>query len=85
MIVSTFLGAVGCAEREGGLVNLARIAEQQGNTEIAIENYEKAVEIEDAYQEQFRMIYPDREDVVSRVGEDKYFFAKDRLKALRGK
>ncbi|MHC4741332.1 MAG: O-antigen ligase family protein [Planctomycetota bacterium] len=71
----------GCARLR---VALARIAEQEGNIELAIEQYEKTIEIEDAYQRQFRMIYPEREDVVSRVGEDKYFFAKDRLKALRG-
>lgn len=71
----------GCARLR---VALAKIAEQRGKIKLAIEHYEKTVKIEDAYRMQFRMIYPEREDVVSRLGEDKYFFAKDRLKALRG-
>ncbi|HLB74854.1 MAG TPA: O-antigen ligase family protein [Sedimentisphaerales bacterium] len=64
-------------------VELARIAEGQGRTQTAIEHYSKAVDIEDSYRDQFRTIYPEREDVVSRLGEDKYLFAKDRLKSLR--
>jgi len=83
-----FDSAWGAVERYPGCarlrVKLARIAEQQGEIEIAIEQYEKAVEIEDSYRMQFRTIYPERVDVVSRVGEDKYHFAKDRLEALRG-
>lgn len=83
-----FESASGAVERYPGCerlrVQLARIAEQQGKIEIAIEQYEKAVEIEDSYRMQFRTIYPERTDVVSRLGQDKYLFAKDRLKALRG-
>jgi len=70
----------GCARLR---VELARIAEEQGKREIAIEQYEMAVDIEDSFRSQFRTIYPDREDVVSRLGENKYLFAKDRLKSLR--
>lgn len=69
----------GCARLR---VELARIAEEQGKRETAIEQYEMAVDIEDSYRSQFRSIYPEREDVVSRLGEDKYLFAKDRLKSL---
>jgi len=64
-------------------VELARIAEEQGKTQTAIEHYTKAVDIEDSYRDQFRTMYPEREEVVSRLGEDKYLFAKDRLKSLR--
>lgn len=70
----------GCARLR---VELARIAEEQGKMQIAIEQYSKAVDIEDSYRDQFRTIYPQRQDVVSRLGEDKYLFAKDRLKSLR--
>jgi len=70
----------GCARLR---VELARIAEEQGKREIAIEQYEMAVDIEDSYRSQFRTIYPEREDVVSRLGENKYLFAKDRLESLR--
>jgi len=60
---------------------LAKIAEQTGKTQVAIEQYEKAVEIEDAYRNQFRLMYPGRE-VFSRLGEEKYNFAKQRIKQL---
>ena len=63
-------------------VELARIAEQQGKTKIAIEQYKKAIDIEDSYHRQFRTMYPERKEVVSRIDEDKYLFAKDRLKSL---
>ncbi|GAF78225.1 unnamed protein product, partial [marine sediment metagenome] len=61
---------------------LARIAEQADKTDVAIEHYNKAIEIEDAYRDQFRQIYPERKEVVSRLGEEKYNLAKDKLKAL---
>jgi lipopolysaccharide biosynthesis regulator YciM len=62
-------------------VELAKIAEQTGKTQVAVEQYEKAVEIEDAYRNQFRLMYPGR-DVFSRLGEEKYNFAKQRIKQL---
>jgi O-antigen ligase len=69
----------GCARLR---VEMARIAEQLGKTDIAVEQYKKAIDIEDSYGRQFKAIYPEREDVVSRLGDDKYLFAKERLKAL---
>ena len=60
---------------------LARIAEQAGKTDVALEHYNKAIEIEDAYRDQFRQIYPERKEVVSRLGEEQYNLAKDKLKA----
>ena len=60
----------------------AQIAEQLGKTKAAIEQYKQAVEIEDQYRAQFRQMYPEREKVISRLREDQYKLAKDKLKAL---
>jgi hypothetical protein len=62
---------------------LAEIAEQLDKTDIAVAQYEKAVEIEDAYRNQFRIMYPGRE-IFSRLGEEKYKNAKQRIKYLTG-
>ncbi|MHC4103861.1 MAG: O-antigen ligase family protein [Planctomycetota bacterium] len=69
----------GCARLR---VELAKISELSGKTDIAISQYEKAIEIEDEYRAQFREMYPKREEVVSRLGDKKYLFAKQRLKYL---
>ena len=61
---------------------LAQIAEQQGKREAALEHYRKAVEIEDAYRAQFRLMYPERQKIVSRMGEEAYKFAAERVKAI---
>jgi len=61
---------------------LAQIAEQQGKNDTAIEHYKKAIEIEDAYRSQFRLMYPERKEIVSRMGEQVYQFATERLKEL---
>ena len=63
----------------------AQIAEQLGKIDIAIERYKKTIEIEDEYRDQFRQIYPERDDVVSRLGNEKYLFAIKRLKELSEK
>ena len=60
---------------------LAEIAEQLDKTDIAVAQYRKAVEIEDAYRNQFRIMYPGRE-IFSRLGEEKYERAKQRIKRL---
>ncbi|MFQ6035741.1 MAG: O-antigen ligase family protein [Sedimentisphaerales bacterium] len=64
---------------------LAQIAEQLGKSETAMEQYKKAVEIEDKYRHQFKIIYPQRQEIVSRLGEEKYQFAKKRQQLLRRK
>ena len=62
-------------------IELAKIAEKLGKTDFALQQYKKAVEIEDAYRHQFRIMYPDRE-IFSRLGEEKYNSAKQRIEQL---
>ena len=63
---------------------LAQIAEELGNPKIALEQYQKAIEIEDSFRKQFHRMYPERE-VISRMPEEKYLLAKDRVKILSEK
>jgi len=56
-----------------------------GNAEIAIEQYGKAIEIEDEYRDQFRQMYPEREDVVSRLDKNRYYYSKERVEELSKK
>ncbi len=63
-------------------VELAKIAEQLGKTELAGSQYQEAVRIEDSYRRQFRLMYPAR-TLFSRLGEETYKFAKQRTEALR--
>jgi len=46
--------------------------------DVAAAHYRRTVEIEDAFREQFRRMYPDRE-LVSRLGQDVYEDAKARM------
>jgi O-antigen ligase len=64
---------------------LAAIADQMSKTEIAIEHYAKAVEIEDKYRAQFKQLYPEHKDVVSRIDNKDYKYAKERMAKLAGK
>ncbi|MHC4425338.1 MAG: O-antigen ligase family protein [Planctomycetota bacterium] len=64
---------------------LAQIAGQLGKTNIAIEEYTKAIEIEDKYRGQFRQMYAERKKIVSRLGEEKYQLAVERVKELSEK
>jgi len=61
---------------------LAQIAEQLGKTDIALEQYEETIRIEDSYRTQFRTMYPQRKNIVSRLGQEKYQFALKRIKEL---
>jgi tetratricopeptide (TPR) repeat protein len=70
----------GCARIR---IELAKISELSGKADMAISQYEKAIEIEDEYRAQFREMYPTREEIVSRLGDKKYLFAKQRIKHLR--
>ncbi len=69
----------GCARLR---IELAKVSEFLGKTDIAISQYERAIYIEDKYRDQFREMYPKREEIVSRLGDKKYLFAKQRLKYL---
>jgi len=62
--------------------DLARIAEQLGKNDIAVEEYKRAIEIENEYRAQFRQMYPERKDIVSRIGEDKYQLAQEKITLL---
>ncbi len=61
--------------------NMAQFADKIGKKEIAIEQYNKAVDIENQYRAEFHRMYPD-EEIVSRLGEDRYQFALKRSKEL---
>ena len=61
---------------------LAQIAEQLGKTDIALEQYREAIRIEDKYRAQFRIMYPERKEIVSRLGQEQYQFALKRIKEL---
>jgi tetratricopeptide (TPR) repeat protein len=63
----------------------AQIADKMGNVEIAIDQYKKAIEIEDEYRAQFRLLYPEREEIVSRIDKKMYLDAKKRIVELSGK
>lgn len=60
----------------------ATVAQQINKTEFAIEHYTQAIAIEDAYREQFKIMYPGKE-LFSRLGEINYNFAKQRLEQLK--
>jgi tetratricopeptide (TPR) repeat protein len=76
---ATFKQAVERYPASGELrMGLAQSAEQIGEIDCAIENYRKAVETEDLYIEQFKIMYPGK-DVFSRLGKVKYQQAKEKL------
>ena len=61
---------------------LGEWAERLGKPREALQHYQQAVEIEDAFRGQFRQMYPEREKVVSRLGDDNYQRARQRIAAL---
>jgi O-antigen ligase len=62
-------------------IESAEVAEQLYETDLALAQYKRAVKIEDAYRNQFQIMYPGRK-IFSRLGEEKYQFAKQRIKSL---
>lgn len=60
-----------------------QLAERMGQPQVALGHYRKAVEIEDRYRAQFRMMYPERKSVVSRLGEKEYRLAQERIGILQ--
>ncbi|HOL31183.1 MAG TPA: O-antigen ligase family protein [Anaerohalosphaeraceae bacterium] len=63
---------------------LAAAAEQLHQPQTALQHYQRAVEIEDAYRIQFRTMYPDRQTVISRLGHQAYQEAKEKIQTLGG-
>jgi len=63
-------------------LKLARLAELLNRDDEAIAHYKTVVQIEDAYRDQFKIMYPDRE-LFSRLGEKNYQLAKKRLAELK--
>jgi hypothetical protein len=62
--------------------NIAQIAEKLGKADIALVQYRAAVRIEDSFRRQFHQMYPERKETVSRLGQDKYEFALQRIEKL---
>ena len=60
---------------------LAEIAEKLEKIALAVEHYKQAVDIEDSFRRQFQIMYPGRE-IFSRLGQDRYQTAKQRIKQL---
>lgn len=78
-----YLGAAGRYPGCGRLhLRLGELAEKRDAPEKARGHYQRAIEIEDAFRQQFRAMYPEREKVVSRLGDDNYRRAKASLAAL---
>ena len=65
-------------------IKMAQIAEKLNESDIALAQYQKAIEIEDAYRKQFQIMYPDKK-VFSRLGELKYQNAKKKITQLSPK
>ncbi|MHC4069770.1 MAG: O-antigen ligase family protein [Planctomycetota bacterium] len=65
-------------------IKMAQIAEKLNETDIALAQYKKAIQIEDAYRNQFQIMYPDKK-VFSRLGELKYQNAKQKVNLLSQK
>lgn len=60
---------------------LAKVAEMVEKDDAALDHYKEAVEIEDSYRKQFRIMYPGRE-MFSRLGQGNYDYAKGRVAIL---
>lgn len=67
-----------------GHLSLAQIAEKLGKEDLALKHYKISVDIEDAYRQQFMIMYPGKE-VFSRLGQENYEFAKLRIAELEQK
>lgn len=63
-------------------IALALFAERLEKIDVAIEHYADAVRIEDEYREMFKLMYPDRKKIVSRLTIGKYDFAKEKIGQL---
>jgi len=59
----------------------ASIAEILGKNDIALAHYKRTVEIEKAFLKQFALMYPE-EEIISRLGNEKYELAKQKINRL---
>lgn len=62
----------------------AILAQRLNKNDEAIEDYTQVIAIENAYREEFKIMYPGME-LFSRIGEINYKFAKDKLIELKAK
>ncbi|MHC4122926.1 MAG: O-antigen ligase family protein [Planctomycetota bacterium] len=62
----------------------AKLAEMLNKKDFAVTQYKKAVEIEDSYRKQFQVMYPGKA-VFSRLGNENYKLALERIEELTGK
>ncbi|MBN1125316.1 MAG: O-antigen ligase family protein [Sedimentisphaerales bacterium] len=62
-------------------IELADLAVKLGQSEQALNHYRQAVQIEDAFRDMFRNMYPGR-DIQSRLGEENYQWAKRMIEEL---
>ena len=62
---------------------LGMIAEELQRPRQALAHFQNAVEIEEAYRLQFKVMYPDRKPVVSRMGHTAYTTAKAKIGELQ--
>jgi O-antigen ligase/tetratricopeptide (TPR) repeat protein len=60
----------------------ARAADMLGQPEKALPHYRQSVDVEDSYRTQFRQMYPERETVVSRLGQQRYRLAQRRIEEI---
>jgi len=63
----------------------ARAAEDCGDPQAALDHYRAAVKIEDAFRAQFKIMYPDHPDPVSRLGQSAYQTALQKIDELSPK
>lgn len=63
----------------------AKIAETLDQTQTALEHYKAAIRIEDAFRAQFKTMYPDHKDPISRLGHPAYQTARTRIEELTRK
>ncbi|MEN8126193.1 MAG: O-antigen ligase family protein [Planctomycetota bacterium] len=63
--------------------DLAAVSEQLKRDDVALCHYQTAVEIEDVYRAQFRIMYPERETVISRLGNAAYNDAKAKIESIQ--
>jgi hypothetical protein len=60
------------------------IADELGKRQEAVDEYKRAIAIEDSYRRMFAEMYPDRQ-LYSRLGEEKYQYARSRVIELERK